>query len=73
LKFALVVDSNFGDDDEVEVSEGVFMRREETHTLYIEKWIKNGTGIYLCLNVIHKSFFQMVKYRKNILLNNLKI
>ncbi len=36
----------FGDDDDLEVTEGVFLPREETHTLYKAKWIENGAEIF---------------------------
>ncbi|WP_121613610.1 hypothetical protein [Mesobacillus foraminis] len=36
----------FGDDDDIENSEGVFMQREETHTIYRKKWIENGAEIF---------------------------
>lgn len=36
----------FGDDDDVEINEGIFMQREETHTAYRMKWIDNGAEIF---------------------------
>ncbi|WP_214691652.1 MULTISPECIES: hypothetical protein [unclassified Exiguobacterium] len=36
----------FGDDDDVEVREGVFLSREEAHSVHREKWIKDGVEIF---------------------------
>lgn len=36
----------FGDDDDVEIEEGLFMQREETHTNYREAWIESGAPIF---------------------------
>lgn len=36
----------FGDDDDVEGVEGVFLSREEAHSVYRKKWIKGGTEIF---------------------------
>lgn len=36
----------FGDDDDVEISDGVFLTREEAHKTYREKWIENGAEVF---------------------------
>ncbi|WP_074033133.1 hypothetical protein [Exiguobacterium sp. AT1b] len=36
----------FGDDDDVEITEGVFLSREEAHAVYRKKWIKDGAEIF---------------------------
>lgn len=36
----------FGDDNDVEMTEGVFLSREEAMTVYREKWIRNGAEIF---------------------------
>ncbi|MBM7602761.1 hypothetical protein JOC75_000731 [Metabacillus crassostreae] len=36
----------FGVDDDVEISDGVFMLREETHTIYRNKWVEDGAEIF---------------------------
>jgi len=37
----------FGDDDDVEIEEGLFMQREETHTNYREAWIEKGAPLFM--------------------------
>ncbi len=36
----------FGVDDDVELDNGDYMNREDTHKLYRTKWIKNGAKIF---------------------------
>ena len=36
----------FGDDDDVEIEDGLFMNREETHFVYREAWITSGALIF---------------------------
>ncbi|MBA9042459.1 MULTISPECIES: hypothetical protein [Priestia] len=36
----------FGDDDDVEIEEGVFMDIPETHRLHRKKWIQKGAPVF---------------------------
>ncbi|UTT42925.1 hypothetical protein [Exiguobacterium aurantiacum] len=46
FEICLCCQFQFGDDDDIEIEEGLFMQREETHTNYRKAWIESGAPIF---------------------------
>lgn len=46
FEICLCCQFQFGDDDDVELENGLFMKREETHAMYRQAWIAKGAPIF---------------------------